>query len=270
MNNPSALAREFLESGRLTSCPIIDTHTHMGPIYGLRLPNSSVDDMVKSMDRHNVEFIITAPHSALFATGTKNSEAEAAMRKYPGRIRGYFCFNPNYPNGISEIEAAFRDHPGYVGFKILPDYHKTRLDGGAYRAVFDYASERGLPVLSHTWGQAMYDGNAYSGIPMIRSVLSEYPKLVFIMGHSAQGQCDEAIEVAVKYENAYLELTDTYRINGLLEKMCRRAGSKKVLFGTDLPWYSPAYCLGCILFARITDEEKRDIIRGNILRILGR
>ena len=90
----------------------------------------------------------------------------------------------------------------------------------------------------------------------------------FLMGHSVQGRVDDAIEIAKKYDNAYLELTDTYHFNGIIEKMCERAGSEKVIFGTDLPWFDPAYGMGCILFARISDEEKINILRNNILRII--
>jgi len=269
LTNPSKLAQEYMRTGRLEGLQIIDTHTHMGPFYGSHLPNPDVESMLRSMDRHNVEFIITAPQSSLFVAGYGNRETEEAMRRYPDRIRGWYSYNPNHPKAIEQIDSDFQQNPGYVGFKVLPDYHRTRLDGPEYQAIFDYANARGLPVLSHTWGQAMYDGNVYSNIPMISKVVEAFPRMQFIMGHSVQGQCDEAIDLAVAHENAYLELTDTYRFNGLLEKMCVKAGSHKVLFGTDLPWYNPAYCLGCILFADITDAEKEDIIRNNILRILG-
>ena len=249
---------------------IIDTHTHLGKFYSLHLPNPSIEEMLKSMDRHNVECIYCAPHSALFVSGFGNQEIELNMRKYPDRIKGWFCYNPNFPITLDEVKKGFREYEGYIGFKILPDYHKTRLDSKEYEMIFRYADEHGLPVLSHTWGQAMYDGNVYSSIDMIRTVAERYQGMQFIMGHSVQGQCDEAIELASENPNAYLELTDTYRINGLIEKMCAKAGSEKVLFGTDLPWYSPAYCLGCILNARISDKEKTDIIRNNALRIIGK
>lgn len=268
MKNPSELAKRYFESGCRSDIPIIDTHTHLGPFYSLHLPNPDFESMLRSMDRHNVELIICAPHSSLFVPGYGNRDVEDLMRAYPDRIRGWFCFNPNYPHSLSEIERSFQEYPGYMGFKILPDYHKTRLDSKAYEVVFSYANEHGLPVLSHTWGQAMYDGNVYSTIDMISTVVKRYRSMKFIMGHSVQGQCDEAIALATENDNAFLELTDTYRINGLLEKMCSKAGSHKVLFGTDLPWYSPAYCLGCILFADINDEAKANILRNNILRII--
>ena len=268
MKNPSALARAYYGNGCISPIPIIDTHTHLGRFYSLHLPNPDYRDMLRSMDRHNVEFIICAPHSALFISGYGNRDIEYLMREYPTRFRGWFCYNPNFPYSLEDVERGFRDHPGYVGFKILPDYHKTKLDSEAYASILAYADAHSLPVLSHTWGQAMYDGNVYSSIDMIRTVVQRYPNMRFIMGHSVQGQCDEAIDLAAENPNAYLELTDTYRLNGMIEKMCARAGSDKILFGTDLPWYNPAYCLGCILNARITDDQKADIIRNNILRMI--
>jgi len=33
-----------------------------------------------------------------------------------------------------------------------------------------------------------------------------------------------------------------------------------VLFGDDLPWFDPTYATGCVLFAHITDEDKRAIL----------
>lgn len=267
MKNPSVLAKEFMEHGRMESEFIIDNHTHMGEFYGLSLPNGPVECMLKSMDKNHVKYILSAPNSALFDPCRKNADIEKVMKTYGERILGYYSFNPNFPDDMEEIDRAFRENPGYVGFKILPDYHCTMLTDKRYQRVFEYADKNHKLILSHTWGRAM-DGISYSSMDMVSQVVETYPNLIFIMGHSAQGECDAAIAVAEKYENAYLELTDTYRLNGMLEKMCHRAGSHKVLFGTDLPWYDPAYAIGCILFADISDDDKRNILNRNSLRIL--
>ena len=48
----------------------------------------------------------------------------------------------------------------------------------------------------------------------------------------------------------------------------RKASSKKIVFGTDMPWYSPYYAAGAVLFARITDEERHDILHRNAEKLL--
>jgi predicted TIM-barrel fold metal-dependent hydrolase len=50
--------------------------------------------------------------------------------------------------------------------------------------------------------------------------------------------------------------------------MVDSASSKKIVFGTDLPWYSPHYAAGAILFARIDDEARHDILWRNAEKLL--
>ena len=88
------------------------------------------------------------------------------------------------------------------------------------------------------------------------------------MGHSIQGQVDEAIEIARYYPNAYLDLVDTCRLNGVVEKMVERAGAKKVIFGTDAPMQGYHFQLGAVIGARITPEDRKLILRDNALQIL--
>ena len=270
MKNPSKLAQEFMEKGRIESFSVIDAHTHMGAYYGFSIFRPDAKDMIKSMDKYGIEFAISAPHSCLFDPLSNNAEIKQAMKEYPERILGYFSVNPHVPVTEHEIDQAFKENPGFVGIKLLPDYHKARLDSKAYRVALKYANHHGLPVLSHTWDDSDYNGQSYSTVGMIEKVLEEYPGVHFLMGHSVQGKVDEAIQLAISYPNAYLELTDTYRFNGVIERMCRGAGSEKVIYGTDLPWFDQSYGMGCVLFAYINDEEKTNILRNNILRIIGR
>ncbi len=267
MKNLSILTEEFLEIGNLKSIKIIDMHTHMGGFYGLSLPNSKLKNMLATMKRLNIEFIVSVPNSALFDPDAGNREIQEAMAEHPEKIYGYYAVNPNLKNNIIAIDEAIKANSNYRGFKFLPDYHRYPLNGKNYELVLKYADDNHLTVLSHTWGVAM-DGHSYSSVETIKDVLKNYKNINFIMGHSIQGQCDEAIDIAKEYPNAYLELTDTYRLNGMIEKMVNNAGSEKILFGTDLPWYNPAYCLGCILFSNIGDIDKKNIIRNNALRIL--
>lgn len=263
MTNPSLLAREFADNGRLSSVSVIDMHTHMGPFYGTYLPEADLDAMVRTMNRENIEWVISAPHSALFDPIGGNAEIRAAMQRYPDRIYGYFAVNPHYPDTMERELADFDQLEGFVGFKVLPDYHKYPLTGERYRRFYEYANERGLLLLSHTWGHSLYNPPQ-----MIEELAIEYPNITFLQGHSAPGETDYAIENAKKYPNVYLELCDTGRLNGVIRKMVTQAGSTKVLFGTDFPWYDPHYMLGSVLFSGIGDDDIRNIIHHNAVRLV--
>ncbi|MBP1994116.1 amidohydrolase family protein [Paenibacillus eucommiae] len=265
MKNRSKLAREFVEQGRLSSIPIIDMHTHMGAFYGTYLPEAGLETMLDTMDREHIAWIISAPHSALFDPVGGNTEIVAAMAQHPQRIRGYYTVNPHYLDGLEEDLAAFDRTYGYVGFKLLPDYHKYPLTGDCYRRIYEFANERGLLLLSHTWGHSLYNPPQ-----MIAELAHTYPNVQFLLGHSAPGETDYAIALAKRQPNVYLELCDTGRLNGMVGKMVREAGSEKVIFGTDFPWYDPHYMLGSVLFSGIADDEMRNILHNNAVRLVGR
>ena len=50
--------------------------------------------------------------------------------------------------------------------------------------------------------------------------------------------------------------------------MVREVGAERVIWGTDAPMQTHNFQLGCVIGAKITDEEKRLILRDNALRIL--
>jgi predicted TIM-barrel fold metal-dependent hydrolase len=263
MTNRSKLAREFVGTGRLSSISVIDMHTHMGPFYGAYLPEASLESMIATMDRENIEWIISAPHTALFDPIAGNTEIVQAISKYPDRIYGYCTINPNYSGNPDEQLALFDRHNRFVGFKFLPDYHKYPLIGDNYRPFYEFANERGLLLLSHTWGYSDYNPPQ-----MIAELAVRYPNITFLLGHSAPGESDYAIEIAVRLPNVYLELCDTGRLSGMIGKMVEKAGSEKVLFGTDFPWYDPHYMLGSVLFSGIGDDDIGNIIHHNAVRLL--
>lgn len=246
---------------------VIDMHTHMGPEYCLYYPEHDADSIVRYMDEVGVELILSSPVEDLMDGSSRRSQIRDAMRRYPDRIRGYYCVNPLLGYSPEGIAREFKEYPGYAGLKFLPDYHRVNLNDDVYKPAFEYANAEHMLVLSHTWGVSM-NGESCNSVDKVIDVLDRYPNIVFLMGHSCQGQVDLAIDVACSYANAYLDLCDTGRLNGVIEKMVRRAGAEKVVFGTDVPMQGFCFQLGCVLGARITQEEKRAILRENALRIL--
>jgi predicted TIM-barrel fold metal-dependent hydrolase len=179
------------------------------------------------------------------------------------RLYGYYTVNPHYADNPDEHLAVFMQHKGFVGFKLLPDYHKYPLNGDKYRPFYEFAHEHKLLLLSHTWGHSPYNPPQ-----MIADLARQYGNITFLLGHSAPGECDYAIEIAAALPNVYLDLCDTHRLSGMVRKMVRAASSEKVLFGTDYPWYDPHYGLGSVLFSGISDSEICNIIHHNAVRLL--
>ncbi len=258
MKNPSQLAADFIKN-RCMPLPIIDSHAHMGVNYGTYMSKASMDEMVEIMDKENIEMVFCAPHSALFDPGMQNKELEEAMAKYPDRFRGYFTFNPNYCDRFSATMSAVLDVPGYLGFKFLPTYHRYPIDGENYRPALEFANQHGRMILIHTWG----NNDPHNGPRHIEAAAGQYRNAIFIMGHSAPGELDEAIAVAKRHENVYLDLCDIHRHSGIVDKIVSAIGADRVLFGTDIPWYDPGYGIGSVLFSRISDGDKYKILYEN-------
>jgi len=245
----------------------IDFHTHMGLEYSLYYPDHDADSMVKNMDEANIDFILCVPCEDLFDGDSQRFQIIDAMNRYPDRFKGYYCVNPLLGVTREDIIRAFRDNPGFAGLKFLPDYHRTNLTDEIYAPAMELANDYHMLILSHTWGVSM-NGESCNSADKVIGILEKYPNITFIMGHSIQGQVDDAIEIVRRFPNAYLDLCDTCRLNGVVEKMVREVGAEHVIFGTDAPMQTHFFQLGCVLGAKITEEEKRLILRDNALRIL--
>jgi predicted TIM-barrel fold metal-dependent hydrolase len=89
------------------------------------------------------------------------------------------------------------------------------------------------------------------------------------LGHSIFDDWDHAAELAADFPNCYLELTAASLVRGAIEQMMKRVSSEKIIYGTDFPWFSEPYCTGTILGADITDDDRRNILYRNAMKILG-
>ena len=259
MGNESQLARAYLENGKVDDCPVIDCHAHHGPHNAIYMPNRGfAESMIRYMDRCGVRLAVCAPHAGLFGSPDGNAVMARVIEKWPQRFLGYICVNPNYPERIERDVEEYGSLPGVAGFKFLSSYHKIPITSARYRPALGFARDRGLVVLMHTWGK-----DEYCGVERVRELSRSYPDVPMLLGHSCYGAWDEVIALAKSQPNLYLELCAAYAVPGVIDRFVSEVGSERVLFGTDLPWFDPHYGIGCVLWSRITDEDRHNILHRN-------
>jgi predicted TIM-barrel fold metal-dependent hydrolase len=249
----------------LTGVRIVDCHAHLGAYAPMHTPAAGTAQMVGLMDRLGIEATCA---SSLTACGSDyrwgNDQVSQAMAACPGRVRGYVVVNPNYPEDtLPEIERCFARAP-FIGLKFHPEWHDYPPDGPNYEPALAYAQERGLIVLSHTWGTADY----------LERLSRRYPNATFIQAHTAAGWRGhiplDYFRVARARPNVYLDLVISVAWYGALERLVDEVGSERLLFGTDAPFLDPSIVLGRVAFARLPDTDKARILGLNMLEIMAR
>jgi len=260
------LWNEFLKKGKLENFPVIDVHCHMGYFYGAHMPYSTPEIMAKRMEIAGIKLILFCHHYTLFEPEKGNIYNIEAVKKYPEKFKAYCGINPHYPDVIKKDLRNFDKYRNiYVGFKLLPDYHKVPLSDEKYRPVFEFADERKLIILSHTWG-----GSTYDGADEIEKILKKYKNFTFILGHSIHGQWEKAIEIVKNYENVYLELCAVMDERGIIEKFLEEIGADRILFGTDFPWFNHHYYIGALIGSGIGERDIRKILYENAEKLIKR
>lgn len=268
MSHPSggAALRQLQRTVSESGWEIIDAHGHLGPYRNFYIPEPTAESIVRTMDRCGVSRVCLASHVAIgpdWITGNRlTAEAVAA---YPERLIGYAVANPHEPSQIrAELTHAF-DNLGLRAIKLHPDLHAYPIGGQGYEPVWEFAAERGCPVLSHT-----FHGSAYCDPAAFGPVAERYPQVPIVLIHSGSRTAafEGAIALAKSYPNLYLDLSGSFITGRWITRMVREAGPDRVIFSSDIPFLDLRYSLGRVVLAPLTPEEHRLVLGGNIRRLL--
>ena len=284
--NPSPIAQDYMERGRSDDCPIIDMHVLVGPFHSAYLPASKLDRMLHILERTGVRKAVAAHHLAMtYDTERGNRLMQELIDARPDQFLGYWVINPSYPDLIAKDLRDMDSRRGFVGFKLWSDYHCVPLTSAKYVSAYEYADAHASLVLVHTWG-----GSPYNDGPMLAEVAARYPRARFLMAHCNFPGWETAVSIAQELPNVYLDMTSiavahdyslmaggslmqtaegAAQVNGVVEYLVEEVGSERIVFGSDLSWYSQLYQAGAVLFARISDDARRDILYRNAEGLLG-
>ena len=263
-----SIAQAVLDGRSLTGlATVVDIHGHGGPWHNFWIPASDPDSMVRLMDRLGVRALVLAPHLAISSGADDGNDlAVAWTRRYPGRLLGYATLYPHDGQRVrGQLERALDN--GLVAIKLHPSVHRRSVADEPYRQAWEVARERGSFILSHTW-----HADPYCAPGLFAPYAEEYPEVPIVLGHSggAPAGFSEAIELATKHENIFLDTTGSNVTGPWIRRMVGEAGVHKVLYGSDMPFIDPRYGLGKVALSGLSDEQLRMVMGLNALRLLAR
>jgi len=120
-----------------------------------------------------------------------------------------------------------------------------------------------MPILIHTWG------GIFDSPRMLEKIAPRYKGAMFLLGHSGGGGGrDEAVELAAANRNVYLEFCGSFTTQDDWLDAIRRAGIKKVVFGSDAEGHDLAWELGRFLSIPLPDTELIPALADNFKKIM--
>jgi predicted TIM-barrel fold metal-dependent hydrolase len=236
---------------------IIDCHCHAGRGDGLSAPwttNAPLDAYLRRAARAGIARTIVFP-----AFNTDNAEANDALARIvarrPNRLTGFAFIDPKNDAGrIDEMVTRAVEEYGFRGLKI----HGSPPN----REACEAARRFGIPILVDIAGKA-------SSIDMFAA---EFPDVTFIIPHLGSFADDfraqqQVVDQIARLPNVYADTSGVRRFDYLVQAV-RRAGPRKLLFGSDGPWLHPGLELHKIRLLGLSPEAFSLIAGRNAERLI--
>ncbi len=100
-------------------------------------------------------------------------------------------------------------------------------------------------------------------------IIKKHPLLKLILAH-AGGRGEmlfKVITLLENYPNLYVDFAGDIFVPGLIEEYVKRVGSKRLLFGTDMPWVDIRFQIANVMSLDIDENDKRNILGLNALKL---
>jgi predicted TIM-barrel fold metal-dependent hydrolase len=239
---------------------IIDHHNHVWrgeQTGGFLDEDMSVERILKEMDMGSVDMAGVCT----VAQAIDNDYVVRAQEMHPDRLFGFCMIDPRQPES-SETLKRYLDQ-GLKGLKLHPRLHGYQLGNhDLMDPLMEICDEYRVPVFAH--GGSEENDHPFYFEELARS----FPHVTFLLGHMcALNCCDDAIRIAGRVENIYLDTSTTELFS--VRAAIKQVGADKIVMSTD--WPGNDFRMELLKIEIASDGDKDvfgKIAGGNIKRIM--
>jgi len=224
---------------------------------------------IASMDAAKVNQSLISGWVAQHDVLISNDEVAEFVSQYPDRLVGVGSVDIRKPmQAVREIKRCVNEL-GFKAIRVLPWLWEVPPTDRRFYPIYTACCELGIPFctqIGHT-GPLM---SSEVGRPIhLDRVALDFPELTIVGGHIGYPWTDEAIAVATKHENVYID-TSAYtckRYPAQLVEYLNSNGKTKVLFGTNYPMFSHSKALAELDSLGLSAETQALFLYKNAQRI---
>jgi predicted TIM-barrel fold metal-dependent hydrolase len=201
-----------------------------------------------------------------------NDSVAELCAAHPDRFVGVASVDIAHPmKAVNALRCYVEDH-GFRALRVLPWLWGLPPDDRRYYPLLAACCELDITFCTQV-GHAgpLCASEPGRPIPYLDHVALEFPELRIVGGHIGVPWLDEMISLATKYPNVYID-TSAYtcaRYPTELVQYMKGHGRRKVLFGSNHPFWPATDCLQGLEDLCLGDETREAFLHDNALTAFG-
>lgn len=232
---------------------------------GMRATHTAAN-LVREMDELGIAHAVLLPIDLPWISRNAAHALAAAARE--PRLISFGSVHPIVDRVGERLDE--QAHAGARGVKMHPAVQLMAPNHPRARALFRQCGDRDLPVLLHCGpvGIELASGRRRSQVALYEQAIAEQPRTRFVLGHAGALQMEAALDLACRYPNVWLELSGQSLAN--VRAILARADPKRVVYGSDWPFYHQAIGIAKVLLATEGQPDLRAaVLHRNARALLG-
>jgi len=237
---------------------------------------ATAEELIASMERDGVDVSVVlnygwTTHKLCVET---NDYILESIARYPRRLAGFCCVQPNSPDAAKEVERCARGGIKGVG-ELRPDLQSLDFnDREVMEPILEVVRKHGLILLAHASEPVghNYAGKGEVTPATLYSFITSFPDLTIVCAHWGGGLPFYSLmpEVKKALQNVYFDTAASpflYRPQ-IYQQVSQIIGAEKILFGSDYPLLAQNRLIDEIRALDLPQTAKDLILGGNAQRLL--
>lgn len=229
----------------------IDAHAHVGYFGSWSDCGLSAAEMVEEMHTYEIEKAVISYMD--------NNLTHTALQEFPGHFYALAWENPYNADAVEDLTKRVETQ-GFQGLKLHPLFNAFTANDEVVYPLMDVARAKNLPVFIHC-------GHPPFSLPWSIAQLAEvYNDVRIVMVHMGHGHgvyIQASIDMAMKYDNLWLE-TSGQPMHFKIKEAYHKVGSGRVFWGSDAPFHHYAVEILRTEASGLSESQLENVFYNNI------
>lgn len=240
-----------------------------------KMKPQTVEEVVADLDSHGVERAVITGRDCETTYGAKSNNESVLefVKKFPNKFFGFVGLDPHKGmKAVYELKASVQDI-GMHGAAVDPYLAQIYANDAKYYPIYAKCCELDVPIVFTTGPATLVPGAIIDHVAprYIDFVARDFPDLKIVISHGGYPWVNEAIIVAQRNRNVYIELSE-YEFSPMSEAYVQAANTMiadKILYASAHPFVDFRDALNTYKQLSFKPEVRQKIMYDNAAKLLG-